>query len=68
MPLVKPKLLKFRAPSLAGLSLVTFVCFTGFEFVQSELRHAPSRVRHGIYFALALILVLASPFIFTKKK
>jgi hypothetical protein len=54
--------------NLASISLITFVCFTGFEFTEAWLSRAPSTFRHGVYFALAVILVLVSPFMLFEKK
>ena len=36
------------------------VCWTGFDFVESLRRHGSHTVREGIFFALAVILMLAT--------
>jgi hypothetical protein len=64
---MKLKVRKFRFPSSTTISLAALAGFTGFELIESWLRHAPSTFRHGVYFALALIMVIASAFILIER-
>jgi hypothetical protein len=59
---------KIRMLRLSTISSVLFVCFTGYIFFASWLRHARGTVGSGIIFVLALGLAVIPPFIPGKKK
>jgi hypothetical protein len=65
---MKWRMRKLRTMNLAAVSLILFICFTGFEFVKAWISHAPSSSRHGVYFALAVILTLVSLSMFFEKR
>ena len=60
---MKLKMRKLRSWNLATISVLSFACVKGFEFLKAWLTHSPSTFRDGVYFALALLVVVASPFI-----
>lgn len=65
---MKWRMRKFRTMNLAAVGLISFICFTGFEFVKAWISHAPNTSWHGVYFVLAVILTLASRSIFFEKR
>jgi multidrug transporter EmrE-like cation transporter len=46
-----------------GFTTISLVCFNGFIFLEAWLAHAPSTVRHGIYFGLSVIVAVVAGFI-----
>lgn len=49
--------------SITDAAIVIFlVCWSGFDFIRAWRRHSPYTVGEGIFFALAIVLMLITPF------
>lgn len=53
---------KSRISIIDGAIVVWLVCWSGFDFIRAWRRHSPYTVGEGIFFALAIVLILITPF------
>ncbi len=53
---------KSRISLIDGAIVVWLVCWSGFDFVRAWRRHSPYTIGEGIFFALAIVLMLILPF------
>lgn len=53
---------KSRISIIDGAIVVWLVCWSGFDFIRAWRRHSPYTVGEGIFFALAIVLMLITPF------
>jgi len=65
---VDPKKVKFRMPKASTIGAIVLIFCTGFEFIDSWLRHASSAARHGIFFLVVIVVITTTYFVFTERK
>ena len=59
---------KHRNLRLGSIGHIFFICWFGFEFIYSWFKHSPHILMHGVFFAIALVVGLAFPSTYFKKK
>ena len=63
------KMPKAQVPRLSTIiGSLALVCLTGFNFIETWIRHGRSTIGYGIIFILAVSVAAISPFITAEKK
>jgi hypothetical protein len=68
IPSVEPQKLKLRVPKLSTIGVIALISFTGFEYIESSLRHVPSAARHGVFFLIVIVVIVVTFIVFTERR